>query len=163
MLRVGPPGAPLSAARDGRLALASNRDLLRTALERAKPKESPDDEPTGFLAHLEPSALRASPILNVRRLAAALDGVGCTFTDGRLALVDETLNLATTAHLKDQRFHSLPIEPAWLDVVPATHVVAAFSMALDTPRLPSTRRSRCSIASKRPIRRTLRSLPCGPV
>ncbi len=140
VLRVGPPGAPVSAVRDGRLTLATNRDGLRAALDRIEPSHNPSELPTGISASLDPSALRASTTVNVRRLSALLDAIGCASADAQLALLDETLTLQTTARLDRRHANAPALEPAWLDVVPSSHVVGAAALALDTrpPALEAT-------------------------
>lgn len=134
VLRVGPPGAPVSAVRDGRLALASTREELPAALDRLQAPRAPATGPLGVLAWFDPVGLRRWSSPNGRRVSAWLDAIGCAAAEGRLWLDDETLTCELTARLTPPARGAAPrptLAPDWLDAIPAAGVVAAASAALD--------------------------------
>jgi len=138
VLRLGPPGAPVSASRPGRLALASTRDGLRAALEDPDRPVPPAERDTGLHARLDPAGLRALTSVAGRRLAEALDAAGCRAVQGRLAFGGDgenddgdALTLRVTTALEPRPRGRTGLDAAWLDPVPAAGTLAAVAVALD--------------------------------
>ena len=130
--RLGPPGAPLLALTAGGLVLAGTRDDLRVVLEHIAdgPPAGPALE-TGGLIRVAPEALRAAGSLPVKRLAEALLAAGVQELEGALVLEDEALSLVVTGRCAGPLAVAAPLDPSWLDWVPASGTVAAMALALD--------------------------------
>lgn len=129
VLRLGPPGSAVSARRDGRLVLASSRDDLIAALDRAV--MTPESR-AGFHVRLDPPGLKALTTVTGRRLSAGFDAMGCREALGWASLDDETLSFEVTARLTASVKAAPSLDPSWLAAIPATGVLQAVSVALDT-------------------------------
>ena len=132
VFRLGPPGTAHAAVRDGRLTLGSTRDELRAGLDRPVIPRPDANEPSGVVAQLVPAELRSWTSIGGRRLSAGLDSIGCTDAEGRLALDGQTITLDLKARVAPDFAPAPALDPSWLDLVPASGVVAAVSVALDT-------------------------------
>ena len=130
LLRLDRAGRALAANPPGRLAFASTRDGLRAALQ-ADAGPFPDWDGPGLDARLDPAGLRGATDLTVRRVAAALDAAGCVDLGGRLTLVDDTLSVEIRSRGGGVKGARSPVEPGWLDAVPASGVLAAWAVAVD--------------------------------
>ncbi|GAC1474292.1 MAG: hypothetical protein NVSMB9_24360 [Isosphaeraceae bacterium] len=129
VLRLGPPGSALFSGK----ALASTREGLEAALDRnARSPRKEDSSPSGWYAHLDPRGLRGLSFLSGRRLAEALDAVGCRETSAWLGLADRTFAVDITTQLEPRPVALKSIEPGWLNAVPSERVLAAVSFTVDT-------------------------------
>jgi hypothetical protein len=133
--RLGPPGSPLlGRATAGGLALASSPAALDQARDRLHlNKESSPAVPDGWHARFDPAGLDpAAADLNTRRLAAALEALGCLGVEADAAVRGDALAIDLTG-----RFATAPpavaraIDPSWLDAAGADGAVAAVALAFD--------------------------------
>ena len=132
ILQLGPPGAPVGALGAGGLLVASDAAQLEAGLAaRANPR--PVASLSGWEMQLDPSAFRDLSRIEARRLSALLDSLGCDRATCQIGMdKHDTFAVRLTTHL-DAPAPPLPaIDPAWLDAIPASGVVGAFAMALDS-------------------------------
>ncbi len=129
--RLGPPGAPVMARLPGGLTLAGSRAELVESRDR--PRIAPDGPvaDSGWFVHLDPDALGATGPLALRRAGEALRALPCAGVDAVAGLRGETFSVALTARLDARRDPAPPIDPRWLDWIPATGTVAAVVLAID--------------------------------
>lgn len=130
--RLGPPGSALVARVPGTLILAGSRADLPAALKmQAGAAESlPPSVPSGLEFRLDPAALAVAGPVARRRLAEAIRGAGVQAVEGTAALEGETVRIAWTGRLEAAPGTS-PIEPGWLDWIPADGTLAAVAVTLD--------------------------------
>lgn len=129
VLRLGPPGSALASGR----AWASTREGLRAAIDGpSPPRDRADPSRSGWQLGLDPRGLRGLASVPGRRLSSAIDAVGCRAVRGWLALDDETLSLEISTQVDPPPRPLAAIDPGWLNVVPASGVLAAVSFRLDT-------------------------------
>jgi hypothetical protein len=129
--RLGPPGAPLMARFPGGLALAGSRAELVEARDRPRFAWDGPTPDSGWFVQLDPDALGATGPLALRRAGEALRALHCAGVDGVARLRGETFSVALTARLDARRDPAPPIDPRWLDWIPATGTVAALALAID--------------------------------
>jgi hypothetical protein len=134
--RLGPPGSPLAARLpQGLVALAGTRSDLAHAVRQAPQRAAaPPSIASGSLFRLDPAALPppgpdVGPV-GRRRLVEALRGSRLRELSGTLALEGETAELDLTGRL-DIPSAAGPVDPAWLDWIPADRTAAAVAIALD--------------------------------
>lgn len=140
--RLGPPGSVLMARTDtGTLALAPNDALLRQALGRlaAPPPRSAEwasSAAGGWTITLRPSAIGPEAPQAVRQSAAALEALGCREARGLVRLADDSLcvDIATSSGPSPAEPGG-PIDPAWLEFIPAQGIAAAVCVSLDPAAL----------------------------
>jgi hypothetical protein len=140
--RLGPPGtAVMGRNHDGAAVLAGDRDDIPVALERLEQGSVRVGPPrSGWLVRLEPAALATSNDLRVRRASALLDGLGCRSLEAELGLLHDTLTLEVAGRLNTAAA-SDPIDPGWLDWIPAEGAAASCVLALDPTSLETAFRT----------------------
>jgi hypothetical protein len=135
--RLGPPGAPLLARTEERLALAGSRDALLAALAAAPAADRPDEPglgaESGLMLRLDPAGLgQAGPVAR-RRLAEGLRALGCRDADAVAGLEGDAVGVTMRLALDPppQRVPAAAIDPAWFDGLPVApdQVLAAFAWA----------------------------------
>jgi hypothetical protein len=132
--RLGPPGAALlGRATQGGLVLGSSPEALDQARERLDLADRRPDLADGWHAWFDPSGLDPeADDLPSRRLAAAMDALGCLGVEANAAARGDALAIDLTG-----RFTTAPpavsraIEPSWLDAAGAEGAVAAVALAFD--------------------------------
>lgn len=127
--RLGPPGSALLGRSGASVAVAGTRDELDRAF--AKLPLPPLDAPPGLRVRLLPEALGKNGLMPRRRVAAALDALACREVVGDLGLDGSTLALIVAGRWDGPKIAPKPLDPEWLDWVPAEGTVAAFALALD--------------------------------
>jgi len=127
--RLGPPGSALMAQVGATVVAAGTRPDLRAALDRL-PLEPPAPGP-GLRFRLDPAALGTAGPQPRGRLAAALRALGCREIRGDAGLDGESLALIVTGRWPDRPAGGRPLDPAWLDWLPADRTFAAVALALD--------------------------------
>lgn len=131
--RLGGPGSALMARVDPTVVLAGSRDDLRMALEglRAAGRQPIDREDSGWSVRVVPEALARASGRNLRRLAEGLEGLGARDVEARASLQGERLGVDLRTRLARPLETAATIEPAWLDLVPASGTRAALALAID--------------------------------
>jgi hypothetical protein len=129
--RLGPPGAPVMARLPNGLALAGSRAELVEARDRPRIAPGGPAADSGWFVHLDPDALGATGPLALRRAGEALRALQCAGLDAVAGLRGDTFSVALTARLDARRDPAPPIDPRWLDWIPATGTVAAVVLAID--------------------------------
>jgi hypothetical protein len=134
--RLGRAGSPLMA-RVGRAAVAAGtRNDLQAALDRthAAPAAWPAID-SGALVRLDPDALGNLGSLLRRRLAEGLRAAGCGRVDGSVRLDGDTVRVGLAGKFASSAPGAAgrPLEPGWLDWIPASpRLAAAFAVAIDS-------------------------------
>lgn len=131
VLRLGPPGAPVSASLPGLFVVAGTRLDLVEGLAEQRSQVRPVVTSSGCHFQIFPRGLRSSASLSLRRLGEGLIAAGCQTAEGRLELVGETISLSFSCQV-ERPTRGGPIEPAWLDAVPASNTIAAFAVSIET-------------------------------
>lgn len=130
-VRLGPPGALVAASQAGRFAVASTPAVLATLLDPAfvpGPALDPRSR-SGWDYAIDPAALRRLAPLRFRRAAAVLDSLGCRDLDGHVELVGPSVTAEARTRLAAPEAPA-PIDPAWLEAVPARQLGALACVAL---------------------------------
>jgi hypothetical protein len=128
--RVGPPGSTLlGRAPDGAFLLADDRAGLAAARERLRAGRECSAASSGWLVRVDPLALCASPDVLTRRIAESLRAMGLDSIEVLAGLEGEALTIDIRSRL-DGPVAARPIDPAWLDGIPADRVAAAASFSL---------------------------------
>ena len=142
--RLGRPGAALAARAGNTLIVGSSRDeLVRAARNLAEggrrssaaPARSGKPLPSGAGFVLDVSRL-ASESTPARAAAELLRGLSCRQVEGSLALEGDALGLEFSMLLQPEGAvgsalwkGAAPIDPAWLERVPSSGVMAVISLA----------------------------------
>jgi hypothetical protein len=130
VLRLGPPGAPVAATDGGSLVLASGREWLAGG-EVVNEKGPAAGIISGWEFRLDPEGFAGVGSIAGRRLLAALEAVGCESAEGQAFLASDALTVRLNTRLGTAPRAAPRLDGSWLDVVPATGVFAAASVALD--------------------------------
>jgi hypothetical protein len=131
--RLGRPGSPLSLRLPGVLALAGSRADLPSALDAARAEAPEPPAPAGVSGsrvRLDPDALPVAGPVSRRRLAEAIRASGLRSLEGNIGIDGETAELAMTGEF-EAAFGGSTLEPARLDWVPSTGLIAAGVFSLD--------------------------------
>lgn len=132
VLRLGPPGSSLSLRGSDRLVFASSRDQLERVSVEPLAAPAALSLASGFHARLDPQGLSALTSLGARRLSTALEALACRQVEGHAGVEGD----AFTIELRSQLVLPFPskarIDPSWLQAIPASSVLAAACVALDT-------------------------------
>jgi hypothetical protein len=136
--RLGPPGAPLMARGDDRLALAGSRAALVAALAPA-PAGLPVEPAieSGLGLRLDPAGLGQAGPTARRRLAEGLRALGCKDLAAVAGLEGDALAMTVRLQVELEqppRPEPAPtIDPAWLEGLPCPEgrALAAFAWAFD--------------------------------
>lgn len=130
--RLGPVGSPLLAAKGATAILASDRPALSAAIAAASRPDAPGPSAfEGWLVRVDPERLLDSGSTTARRAGAALVGLGYRSLEGRTTLQGDLLSIAAVGEAGDAPLSGNgPIEPGWLDLVPAEGAAGAFSVAV---------------------------------
>ena len=133
--RLGPPGAPLMTQGPDGLAAAGSRADLESALDRLATGPGPEGPgPSRIQVRLDPTALAipAAP-LSARRAGVALDALGCRSLEAAAAIEGDAFRVSITGTLDDGAGppSGVVLDPAWLDGLPASGILAASAIAID--------------------------------
>lgn len=138
--RLGPPGTPLMARDESNgVALASDPKRLDEAVARLRDPGRPEIDGVegldGWVARLDVSALGVGADgpedLARRRVAEGLAGLGCRAIEADAALHGEVLEIRVSGMYPDGPPVDAPLDPSWLDWVPADRVAGALAFATD--------------------------------
>jgi hypothetical protein len=142
--RLGLAGALLMARAGTRLTLASSRSALAAALAEAMTPNDQAVEPagaedldSGWIIRVEPAGLGQSGPITRIRLAEGLRALGCRQVDAVAALQGDALRLSLKLRLDrpplPRPCPAAPIDPAWLDELPALEAqpLLLFAWAID--------------------------------
>jgi hypothetical protein len=133
--RLGPAPWPLATRPPGPFVLADSRDSLGLGLASPRGPGGHDrvealPVESGWTLDLDPEELGRSRSLLLQRLAQGLRGLGCRTAWACAGLDDETAGLTVDLRLDGARVAAPPLEPAWVERLPAARVLAAFAVAL---------------------------------
>jgi len=129
--RLGPPGAPLALRIPGALALAATRADLSTVLAEVRKRQpSTTSEETGWRFEVKPEQIPLTGPISRQRAIEALRASDLSRIKGSAGIEGDTFKVTTTSELRKAAFTG-SIDPAWLDWIPASGVLAGVSLAID--------------------------------
>lgn len=128
VVRIGAPGSALAALSPGLVVASTRQELARAIALGAKPEHAL--MPIGFHGTLRPKQALGASNLSIRRISAALDGLGIDDVKIMGTVDGEQLRLRLDSSTNSAAATDRQVAREWLRIVPDAGTTGVFSCAL---------------------------------